>query len=821
MEQVRCTNCGSTAIIPDGSGEFCKCEACGSTFNVPRAALFSKVELDHTQDIRAWREYLAKQLRLQQDSSKARDYGGVKLFAQKILSVLPDDFCAQYYVALADRYDGSDVGFLEFLRSSRFTGVTPDELREVTASLVSTVEPKYLDAVKEFIARAYPSAYADYDAALDRNIKSYIQKLRYSKVTDRDVFICHRTAEPDQDIADAICTRLEERGLRCWIAPRNILAGSQNYERDILKGVENSKVFLLVSSFKSIYSQDCEMELKAAVLENKALYSYRIDDTPYDGAFERALSQVQWLDAQDDPYAHLEQLVIDIKGILARDEREKSELEEKRMLAREKERMLAEQRRTKEQERLDRLEKIVASGVAATGAARSVSFGSKLRRAEIEVQSQNFSRAENIIDGILDEDPECAQAWWLLMLCDYKLAGDEMLLNSGKDFTVHRYYHNAVRFADDEPNFERRLNDVLSVFSAKIVRKVKSKLDDAQRLYRDEDFSGLSETLDDCRDTFADEDSMLFKKFPDVASTYYWLRLWAKYGQTPLVCVEDITRETEYNLAVKYASPAQAREYANARETVARNAQLFLRERSKNRTNDSKLSDYLVDNKNILPIDTYNYYSSMLYFRKMLRDVNMTEDQLGASTADISTNEYFMLAQSLATEEQKRIYDELLEKIEKNRADKSRRVKEEKARAERETANKRRRQKALGIAQSASSYVLAGLCWLMFVIAVINVLDGVHDNAETIDSLLITCFVFRVLCDIVMFANKQKYAVVISTINLTISIAIIVIANFVGSLTDDIEVEISQVALTVMSVITIVLEGIKLSKHNNNKQTGR
>lgn len=821
MEQVRCTNCGSTAIIPDGSGEFCKCEACGSTFNVPRAALFSKVELDHTQDIRAWREYLAKQLRLQQDSSKARDYGGVKLFAQKILSVLPDDFCALYYVALADRYDGSDVGFLEFLRSSRFTGVTPDELREVTASLVSTVEPKYLDAVKEFIARAYPSAYADYDAALDRNIKSYIQKLRYSKVTDRDVFICHRTAEPDQDIADAICTRLEERGLRCWIAPRNILAGSQNYERDILKGVENSKVFLLVSSFKSIYSQDCEMELKAAVLENKALYSYRIDDTPYDGAFERALSQVQWLDAQDDPYAHLEQLVIDIKGILARDEREKSELEEKRMLAREKERMLAEQRRTKEQERLDRLEKIVASGVAATGAARSVSFGSKLRRAEIEVQSQNFSRAENIIDGILDEDPECAQAWWLLMLCDYKLAGDEMLLNSGKDFTVHRYYHNAVRFADDEPNFERRLNDVLNAFSAKIVRKVKSKLDDAQRLYRDEDFSSLSETLDDCRDAFVDEDSMLFKKFPDVASTYYWLRLWAKYGQTPLVCVEDITRETEYKLAVKYASPAQAREYANARETVARNAQLFLRERSKNRTNDSKLSDYLVDNKNILPIDTYNYYSSMLYFRKMLRDVNMTEDQLGASTADISTNEYFMLAQSLATEEQKRIYDELLEKIEKNRADKSRRVKEEKARAERETANKRRRQKALGIAQSASSYVLAGLCWLMFVIAVINVLDGVHDNAETIDSLLITCFVFRVLCDIVMFANKQKYAVVISTINLTISIAIIVIANFVGSLTDDIEVEISQVALTVMSVITIVLEGIKLSKHNNNKQTGR
>lgn len=259
MEQVRCTNCGSTAIIPEEHGEFCRCEACGSTFNVPRAAAFSKVVLDHTQDVRAWREYLAKQLKLQQESSKARDYGGVKLFAQKILSVLPDDFCAQYYVALADRFSDNDVAFVDFLKNASFDGVTPEERKEVGASVVATVEPKYLDGVKEFLRRAYPQTFASFDPILDRNIKSYIQKLRYAKTAERDVFICHRTAEPDQDVADAICTRLEERGLRCWIAPRNILAGSQNYERDILKGVENCRLFLLVSSFKSIYSEDLSL----------------------------------------------------------------------------------------------------------------------------------------------------------------------------------------------------------------------------------------------------------------------------------------------------------------------------------------------------------------------------------------------------------------------------------------------------------------------------------------------------------------------------------------------------------------------------------
>ncbi|MDE6401016.1 MAG: toll/interleukin-1 receptor domain-containing protein, partial [Clostridiales bacterium] len=399
---------------------------------------FSKVTLDRTQDVKAWREYLAKQLRLQQDSNKARDYGGVKLFAQKILSVLPDDFCAQFYVALADRYAENDVAFIDFMRNSSFDGVTPDELKEVTAAVVAAVEPKYIDVTKEFIARAYPSTYGGFDAILDRNVKTYIQKLRYAKVTDRDVFICHRTAEPDQDIADAICTRLEERGLRCWIAPRNILAGSQNYERDILKGVENSRLFLLVSSFKSIYSEDCEKELKAAVLEDKALYSFRIDDTPYDGAFEKALSSVQWLDAQDDPYSHLEQLVVDVRSILARDEREKAELEEKRLSAREKERVLAEARRTREQERLDRLERIVSGEIAAT-AAPAHAVRSRLKRAEIEIQAQNYDKAASIADDVLDDDPECACAWWILMLCDFRMPDDKTLIESRIDFTSHRY----------------------------------------------------------------------------------------------------------------------------------------------------------------------------------------------------------------------------------------------------------------------------------------------------------------------------------------------------------------------------------------------
>jgi len=41
---------------------------------------------------------------------------------------------------------------------------------------------------------------------------------------NQDVFISYAT--PDKALADALCQHLEEHGLRCWIAPRDVLPGS-------------------------------------------------------------------------------------------------------------------------------------------------------------------------------------------------------------------------------------------------------------------------------------------------------------------------------------------------------------------------------------------------------------------------------------------------------------------------------------------------------------------------------------------------------------------------------------------------------------------
>ena len=47
-----------------------------------------------------------------------------------------------------------------------------------------------------------------------------------------DVFISY--AQEDKPVADAVCALLESKRVRCWIAPRDVLAG-QEYAEAIAK----------------------------------------------------------------------------------------------------------------------------------------------------------------------------------------------------------------------------------------------------------------------------------------------------------------------------------------------------------------------------------------------------------------------------------------------------------------------------------------------------------------------------------------------------------------------------------------------------------
>lgn len=57
------------------------------------------------------------------------------------------------------------------------------------------------------------------------------------KEMSRDIFLSH--AGDDANAAAEVCALLESRGLRCWIAPRNVRAGAV-WDEALLDVIEHS-----------------------------------------------------------------------------------------------------------------------------------------------------------------------------------------------------------------------------------------------------------------------------------------------------------------------------------------------------------------------------------------------------------------------------------------------------------------------------------------------------------------------------------------------------------------------------------------------------
>ena len=56
-----------------------------------------------------------------------------------------------------------------------------------------------------------------------------------------DVFISHSTK--DKGVANDVCDALERGGVRCWIAPRNMVPGEE-YENQILSAIDATRVLV-------------------------------------------------------------------------------------------------------------------------------------------------------------------------------------------------------------------------------------------------------------------------------------------------------------------------------------------------------------------------------------------------------------------------------------------------------------------------------------------------------------------------------------------------------------------------------------------------
>ncbi|MGQ0614626.1 MAG: TIR domain-containing protein [Planctomycetaceae bacterium] len=129
-----------------------------------------------------------------------------------------------------------------------------------------------------------------------------------------EVFLSY--AQPDRNVADAVCARLESRGIRCWYAPRNILPGSQ-WSASIVDAIAGARIMVLVFSSHSNGSPHVRNELERAVGKNLPILPFRIEEVPPSKDIELFVSSPHWLDAITPPIErHIEQLAETIQVVL-------------------------------------------------------------------------------------------------------------------------------------------------------------------------------------------------------------------------------------------------------------------------------------------------------------------------------------------------------------------------------------------------------------------------------------------------------------------------------------------------------------------------
>ena len=131
-----------------------------------------------------------------------------------------------------------------------------------------------------------------------------------------DLFISYAIA--DKLTADAACAALESSGIRCWIAPRDVLPG-MDYAESIIEAIEKVRGMVLIFSSNANRSNQVKREVERAVHHGIPIIPFRIEDVPPARALEYYISSPHWLDALTPPLdEHLKQLALTVQILLDR-----------------------------------------------------------------------------------------------------------------------------------------------------------------------------------------------------------------------------------------------------------------------------------------------------------------------------------------------------------------------------------------------------------------------------------------------------------------------------------------------------------------------
>ncbi|HLY44850.1 MAG TPA: TIR domain-containing protein [Stellaceae bacterium] len=125
-------------------------------------------------------------------------------------------------------------------------------------------------------------------------------------------------ASNDRKAAETICKAVEQRGLKCWIATRDIRPG-ENFQEAITRAIRTAKVMILVFSANANNSLEVKKEIALAGRYNLVVVPVRVEDVVPNDAMSYELAVRQWIDLFDDWESAIERLILQLNAAVQTD----------------------------------------------------------------------------------------------------------------------------------------------------------------------------------------------------------------------------------------------------------------------------------------------------------------------------------------------------------------------------------------------------------------------------------------------------------------------------------------------------------------------
>jgi WD40 repeat protein/serine/threonine protein kinase len=135
-----------------------------------------------------------------------------------------------------------------------------------------------------------------------------------AKAPPAPVFISHSSR--DAEAAMQVVVALESAGVPCWVAPRDVPAGS-DWNHSIMTGIVTCPAMVLVYTRHSVDSDPVKREVERALSRKIPVIPVRLEQTPPSPAMEYMISTAQWVDAHPPPIdRHLNTVVAAVRKAL-------------------------------------------------------------------------------------------------------------------------------------------------------------------------------------------------------------------------------------------------------------------------------------------------------------------------------------------------------------------------------------------------------------------------------------------------------------------------------------------------------------------------